>query len=395
MGYRIGSRAVVIAACVWMMDTATAQVEPVLVNKDGRQSSCVLDGAANGTLSYKLFPEATRVEKIPCADVLVYIDASLNVYKDACAVVGKPAPTTIQRNCASLIGKDRSVIKCDILEHGDQFKVRTALGDKTVPESQVAVHLEADGALGFQRTEDVVSLLSDPEVLRKMNDVSQCPALAPKAGTIRAPKQHAERLKAAYDRQKEVNKVKPRTTKPLNVDTTGRGVMKEPDFDAFDSIAMYKVKRLEGFIGQIVNIEKSMVDRDNAALEAIKLFNSPTLNKVEVSSLRGGKEVRRNHSVGTYFNSVLKSTKAKVDVKWSQMVFASDWEMQEDSSYRATISIQQTYVKELDGRVVYSDVTNKNIDVIAQVYDKFENGRFEKWWDVFLGDIGVTNSTKQ
>jgi len=105
--------------------------------------------------------------------------------------------------------------------------------------------------------------------------------------------------------------------------------------------------------------------------------------------------VRRNHSVGTYFNSVLKSTKAKVDVKWSQMVFASDWEMQEDSSYRATISIQQTYVKELDGRVVYSDVTNKNIDVIAQVYDKFENGRFEKWWDVFLGDIGVNNIMRQ
>lgn len=357
--------------------------------------TCVVQGVAGGQLSYKIFPEATRVEKVPCTDVLVYIDGGLNVYNDACVAAEKPAAPTAQRNCASLIGKDRSVTKCDILEHGDQFKVLTALGEKYVAESAVAVHLEADGELGFQRTEDVVSLLGDPVVVRKMNDASQCPAVASKPSTSYSPKKHTEKLKAVYDRQKEVNKVKPRPAgKPLNIDTTGRGVMKEPDFDSFDSIAMYKVKRLEGFIGQIVNIEKSMVDRDNASIEAIKLFNSPTLNKVEVISMRDGKESRRNHSVGTYFNSVLKTTKAKVDIKWSQMVFASDWEMQEDSSFRATISIQQTYVKELDGRVVYSDVTNKNIDVIAQVYDKFVDGKFEQWWDVYLGDIGVSSLVK-
>ena len=44
--------------------------------------------------------------------------------------------------------------------------------------------------------------------------------------------------------------------------------------------------------------------------------------------------------------------------------------------------------------MVYSDVTNKNVEVIAQAYDKFVEGKFEKWWDVFLGDIGVTSSSK-
>jgi hypothetical protein len=77
------------------------------------------------------------------------------------------------------------------------------------------------------------------------------------------------------------------------------------------------------------------------------------------------------------------------------MIFASDWEMQEDSSFRATISIQQKYRKEgLDGRVVYSDLTTKNVEVIAQVYKKFVEGHFENWWDVFLGDIGVSSSSK-
>lgn len=394
MGYRISGRALSLAAGICMMNAAIAQVEPSFIRRDGKQSTCFVQGVSGGQLNYKLFPEATRVEKVSCSDLLVYIDGALNVYGDACSAAAKPAPATTQRNCASLIGKDGSVTKCDILEQEDQFKVRTSLGEKFVAGSAVAVLLETDGQLSFQRSEDVVSLLNDPVVLRKMNDVSQCPAIAAKTTTNYSPKKHTEKLKAVYEKQREVNKVRPRTTKPLNVDTTGRGAMKEPDFDKFDSLALLKVERLEDFIKQIVNIDKSMVDRDNAALEAIKLFNSPTLNKVEVSSLRDGKQVKRSHSVGTYFNSVLKSTRAKVDIQWSQMVFASDWEMQDDSSFRATISIQQTYVKELDGRIVYSDVTYKNIDVIAQVYDKVVDGRFEQWWDVYLGDIGVTSMTK-
>lgn len=396
MGIREWARAVSSAACVAATVFAPAQADHMLIMRDGSWWSCQVKGVSNGEMRYVLDASATREIKAPCTNVLAFIDASMIVHADACAAAAQPPPASIKRNCASLIGKDHSVTKCDILQfEDDHLKVRTLQGDKNIPDSDVAVHLNADGDLGFERDEDLKVMFADANVVRMMNNTAQCPAAPVKVSTGYSPKRHAVKLKQEVGRMMEVNKLTARRPSTVRVDTTGRGTMKEPDFDDFDSIALYKVKRLEGYIGQMVNVDLSDLLRDDAVQGAVELFNSPTKNTVEVSNLRAdGTWARKAHPVDIYFNGVLRRTRAQVRIAWSNMIFASDWEMQPDSSYRATISIQQTYRKELDGRVVYSDVTNKNVEVIAQAYDKFVEGKFEKWWDVFLGDIGVTSSSK-
>ena len=385
-----------MVVCWAMAVLATAQTNHLLIMKDGGQWSCQVKGVANGQLSYVLDPSATKPILTPCGNVLAFIDESLMVHTDACEAAAKPPAQSITRNCASVIGKDHVVTKCDIIRYDEgHIRVRTLQGERNILDSDVAMHLDAD-ELGFEKVEDVKALLSDPSVVRMMNNMAQCPASPVKVAPTYVPKRHAEKLKQEVIKQREVNKTKPRKTTMVPVDTTGRGVLLVPDFDDFDSIALYKVERLKGYIGQMVNIELSELTRDDAVEGAIGLFNSPTKNLVEVSSLRpDGTSGKKSHSVEIYFNSMLRRTRAKVKVEWTNIVFASDWEMQDDSSYMATISIQQRYQREgADGRLVYSDVTNKNVEVIAKAYDKFVEGKFQKWWDVFLGDIGVTSTNK-
>lgn len=396
MGYREWARTALAVTCMLLLGGALAQTEHLLIMKDGGWWSCQVTGVKNGQLSYVLDPSSKKEITAACSNVLAFVDESMVVHMDACDAAALPPAASITRNCASLIGKDHSVTKCDILQYeDDHIKVRTLQGDKNVSDSDVAVHLDADGGLGFEKEADVIEMFADANVVRMMNNTAQCPSAPVKVTPTYSAKQHAVKLKKEVSKLREVNKATAHRVSVVPIDTTNRGIMKEPNFDDFDSIALYKVKRLEGYIGQMVNIDLSELVRDDAVQGAVHLFNSPTKNTVEVSNLKpDGTWARKAHPVDIYFNGVLRRTRAKVKIAWSNMIFASDWEMQPDSSYRATISIQQTYRKELDGRVVYSDVTNKNVEVIAQAYDKFVEGRFEKWWDVFLGDIGVTSSSK-
>jgi hypothetical protein len=56
------------------------------------------------------------------------------------------------------------------------------------------------------------------------------------------------------------------------------------------------------------------------------------------------------------------------------------------------VSLQQRFQGMVDGQVYYSDITNKNIQIKLRTYEKVVEGRTERLWDVFLGDIGVVST---
>jgi hypothetical protein len=392
MGYGEWCRATAAITGIVLL-SPFAEAQHTLIKRDGSQWSCQVKGVSGGNLRYALDPSSAKTLEMPCADVLAYIDESLIVHQDACDAAMRPPATSISRNCASLVAKDRSVIKGDITQYmDDYFKLRTLQGEKTVTMSDVVVHITEDGEIGFTNNEALKEMLADRTVVMAMNNTGQCPASAEKALTKYSEKNTAKRFQAKLNAAVS----KPKVIKPGGPvpDTTNRGLLKTLDFDTFKTIAMDKVKRLEDYIGKIVSPTLSPLDRDKAVKQAVDLFMSEK-NIVQTSNVRAtGPPTKKDWPVGLYFKVSLRGNKAQVKIDWTDLAFASDWEMQEDSSYRATISIQQRYIKEVDGHVVYSDVTNKNIDVIISAHDKFVDGRFEKWWDVFLGDIGVTSSFK-
>lgn len=378
--------------CVWVLP-GLGLAQHVLIKKDGGQIGCQVKGVTGGNLNYTLDPGAAKTMSMPCADVQAFIDESLLVHVDPCEAAARPPAESVKHNCASLILKDNSVIKGNITQFMDDYiKMKTTTGERTVPMSDVVGQLTEDGEMVFLNNEFRVKLLADQTVVRAMNNYAQCPGSTEKVMTQYSEKRVAKRFETKLKTAASKPKVAP-VGGPVP-DTTNRGLLKTLDFDTFKTIAMDKVKRLEDYIGKIVSPTLSPIDRDKAVQQAVDLFMSEK-NIVQTSNVKAtGPPTKKDWPVGLYFKVSLRGNKAKVKIEWTDLTFASDWELQEDSSYRATISIQQRYVKEIDGRVVYSDVTNKNVEVIISANNKFVDGRFEKWWDVFLGDIGVTSSFK-
>lgn len=369
--------------------------QQTLIRTDGRQWAGQVKGASGGQLKFALDPTSPKTLDVPCSDLLAFITEDVLILQNACEAAARPVVPAARHNCASLVTKDKQVIKGDILvEDMDYFKVRTLRGDQTVTMSDVVVQLNENAELGYTTLESLKEMLGNRSVVAAMNDLGQCPSKGEKVLTQYPGKSAERRVK----QRATATATQPRINKSGDLvvpDTTNRGIMKELDFDSLKTIAMDKVQRLKDYITKIVSPDLSSLRKDEAVQLAVNLFASEK-NIVQTSTIKpGAQEVKRDWLIGRYFGTVLRnSTKARVTIEWHDEVFASDWELQPDSSYRAIISIQQRYKKEIDGRVVYTDVTNKNIEVILKAHDKFVDGKFEKWWDVFLGDIGVSSTYK-
>lgn len=378
--------------CASLLPTL-GSAQHVLYKKDNGQIGCQVKSVTNGNLNYSLDPGSARTISISCADLLAYIDESLILHVDPCEAAARPPAESVKHNCASLVLKDNSVVKGNITQFMDDYiKMKTSTGERNVPISDVVGQLTEDGEMSFLNDEFRGKLLADQTVVRAMNNFAQCPTSGEKVRPQYSEKVVAKR----FEKKLTVAASKPKVVRvggPVP-DTTNRGLLKTLDFDTFKTIAMDKVKRLEDYIGKIISPTLSPIDRDKAVQQAVDLFMSEK-NIVQTSNVKAdGTSSKKDWPVGLYFKVSLRGNKAQVKIDWTDLTFASDWELQEDSSYRATISIQQRYIKEVDGRVVYSDVTNKNVEVIISANNKFVDGRFEKWWDVYLGDIGVTSSFK-
>ena len=81
-------------------------------------------------------------------------------------------------------------------------------------------------------------------------------------------------------------------------------------------------------------------------------------------------------------------------VEWSEIQYISELKQANDGNYYGTITGQQTFMG-YGGRggqdVIYSDVTQKNVKVKLQSYQKVIDGQNQANWEVLLGNIGVAN----
>jgi hypothetical protein len=75
----------------------------------------------------------------------------------------------------------------------------------------------------------------------------------------------------------------------------------------------------------------------------------------------------------------------------SEIRFVSDFHMGPDKKWHASAVIIQDFTGYKDGVAVYNDKTNKTIDIIVNVFDVVKDGKVIKKFDIFLGNISVTN----
>lgn len=126
----------------------------------------------------------------------------------------------------------------------------------------------------------------------------------------------------------------------------------------------------------------------------MKLFNFDESRTVAVSSKKTNTNDVR--PIRKYLVKMSQIQYEKVDIKWRQGVFIGNIQKQEDGTYRGVVAIEQEFTgyNGSEANYAYHDVTKKRLEFVIKIWDAMENGKEKTYMDVYLGNIGVTESVK-
>lgn len=159
------------------------------------------------------------------------------------------------------------------------------------------------------------------------------------------------------------------------------------DPELFRRKALQKTRDLETYLVLLSNRETDVVEANKAVEMAIRLFVDEE-KQVQVS----GKSGKSWYKIRTYLNRLKLLKYDRVRISWTDVSFVSDLLKGPDGNFYGIITFQQRFESFLDGEVVYSDLTKKNVEVMVRPYQKETNGEKEELWEVLLSDIGVVET---
>ena len=163
------------------------------------------------------------------------------------------------------------------------------------------------------------------------------------------------------------------------------------DFDKeqIKKITLKKTRDLGHYITTIGDKEVEREFRVEAVRSAVNLFMSDK-NIVQVSSLNGP---TREYTIRKYLNRLMVLKYAKVEITWYDINIISDFKQGPDGDYYATVRIYQKFTGyDSEGKMVYTDVTTKDISVkLTRIKIPTDEG-YEDQIQVLLGDIKVVET---
>ena len=163
------------------------------------------------------------------------------------------------------------------------------------------------------------------------------------------------------------------------------------DMDEFNEKAKAKVEKFASYVETILEGEDRMRIR-SIIDQAMILFVSDTCY-IEVSSLN--REQPTAYKIRRYFNRLnyLADKYTKIEITNGQVVKVSDIRKYKDNWY-GTVTYGQRFSGYKDGLLVYTDYTQKNINIVLKVYEPEIEGESQAIWDVLLSNISVTETSK-
>lgn len=161
------------------------------------------------------------------------------------------------------------------------------------------------------------------------------------------------------------------------------------DFDEFSDKALQKIEDFTAFIS-IVASKETFPESANQAIElAIELFVDENV-LVEVSTKGYNEVIKRK--IRDYLNRLKLLKYDKVEIKWADINYVSNFRKGPDGNYYGSITVKQTFQGYKDNQVVYSDVTQKDVEIVIKGMEKSIQGQKAMVWDVLLSDIGVLDT---
>ncbi len=159
---------------------------------------------------------------------------------------------------------------------------------------------------------------------------------------------------------------------------------------AIDSLALEKVRDLSRYISIIGGKETPFSEGSRVIDRAVELFAEGS--EIGVSSLY--REEIQYFGVRRYFERLMALSYDHVTVKWFNIQYISDLELQPDGRYVGVITIFQRFEGTTDDGLEYKDTTKKDITVYVERKQTQIGGRLIEFWDVLLGDIRVVETTQ-
>lgn len=160
-------------------------------------------------------------------------------------------------------------------------------------------------------------------------------------------------------------------------------------YEIYEERALQKTKELGVYISIIADKSTESEYVDNAIDLAVQLFLNEE-SSVEVSNVNSNSKVQ--YPIRTYLTRLKLLPYDHIEISWSNISYVSNLKKGADGRYYGIITMQQKFFGFLEGEVVYKDTTQKNIEVVVDLYDKVIDGETQKLWEVFLSEIGVVQT---
>lgn len=157
---------------------------------------------------------------------------------------------------------------------------------------------------------------------------------------------------------------------------------------AIDSLALEKVRDLSTYISIIGSKETPFSEANRVIDRAEELFAEDS--EIGVSSLYR-KDITY-YTIPNYFKHLMALNYDQVTIKWYNIQYVSDLELQPDGRYVGVITIYQRFEGVTDDGLKYKDTTKKDITVYVERKRTQISGRMIEFWDVLLGDIQVAET---
>jgi hypothetical protein len=168
----------------------------------------------------------------------------------------------------------------------------------------------------------------------------------------------------------------------------------QPTDKMFMSLYTEKAKKKVddlGFMLSIISDKTTETLEANSAIDnAVKLFIDENAI-VQVSNVRDT-SYRSQYKIREYLRRVKSIKYDKVEIEWTSIQYVSNLRLADDGNYHGVITFEQKFKGIKDGKVVYGDLTKKNVLVVLKHVQIPSDGLTFICWDVFLSDIEVTQT---
>jgi hypothetical protein len=165
--------------------------------------------------------------------------------------------------------------------------------------------------------------------------------------------------------------------------------LSEQDIQLFKEQTKQKVEEFQQYIVTLGSKDEPAEKRNMAEKEALKLFFKGS--QMEISMVQPDGSIQKvNRPMEKYLARLKSLPYTKVVIKFYDIAYISNFTKGPDGKYYSTATIIQEFTGFNDDKIVYTDVTKKDVEIIIDlVEDKFFN---EKRWKIFLGDIKASET---